>query len=434
MIASSRKGTQATHLQALWNNLLRAPWSSNFTLNINLPMNYWATSACGLGELHEPYNQLLQNLSVTGQSVAKEYYGANGFTSHHNTDIWAHANPVGERRNKGAAHDFWPLSAGWLVTHLFTQYEYTQDKDFLKEKAYPLMKKAAEFFLDVLVTDENGERIFAPSTSPENNFLIENDFYAVCKTSTMTTSIIKDLFEMLIKTCDILNIDADFSAKLMNEVSRLPKLKIGNDGRVLEWSEELPEWDRTHRHISHLYSLYPANEITPEKTIELAEAAKKSLNARTDEGTGWSRAWKICLWARLYDSERAYKLLKGQLNLISSSKTETEFTGGGTYANLLGAHPPFQIDGNFGVLAGMLEMIVQYKDNILSIFKALPNDWKTGELNGLCVKNGLKLNIKWNNFDINSLEIYSNEDKVIKLEIQNQISEIILKKGQNIIR
>ncbi len=433
MIASSRKGTQATNMQGIWNEELRAPWSSNYTININTEMNYWAIFACGLEELQEPMTNLIQAVSVTGRAVAKEYYDARGFVAHHNTDMWGHCNPVGMRRRNCAAHDFWPMASGWLVRHLFERYEYTCDEDFLREIAYPIMKEATKFYLDVLVEDQEGHLIFAPSTSPENNYYIGEHKIAVAKTATMTVAIMRDLFERVITSAEVLNIDHEFVNEVTSALAQFPEFQISSDGRLLEWNEEMVEWDKVHRHVSHLYPLYPGEMITAEKTPKLAQACKQSLEVRSDEGTGWSRAWKICLWARLLDGDRAYELLRGQLNLISSDNTETKYSGGGTYVNLFGAHPPFQIDGNFGVLAGMIEMLAQYKNQTLYLLNALPEVWKTGVVTGLVVKQGLSISMEWSEGKITSLKVMSPWKQKLRLVIAEVEKEIQLESGENVV-
>lgn len=410
-IAGSRENTQAMNLQGIWNNRTNPPWSSNYTVNINTEMNYFPTLMVDMPELHLPLVDLVKELSVTGEKTAKELYHARGFTAHHNVDIWRMTTPV----QGNSQWSFWPMSSGWFCRHLYEHYEYTLDVDFLRNTAYPIMKKAAEFYLDLLVPDKDGYLIIAPSTSPENSFKYGKEACSVSQTSTMSMSIIKELFIDCQKAADILN-DRNSVIDEINE--KLPKLlpfKIGSNGDLLEWYNE-EEWTEPHhRHISHLYALHPARLINHEDTPELIEACRKTLEYRGDNGTGWSLGWKINFWARMFDGNHALQLIDMQLRPVDNKYHINYKGGGGTYPNMFDAHPPFQIDGNFGAVSGISEMLMQSTADTIYLLPALPEKWKNGSIKGLRAKGNIKVDIEWKNSQLVDYKLYGNTDgKTIK--------------------
>ncbi len=427
-IACSREGSQPSNLQGIWNNLLCPPWHSNYTVNINTEMNYWPILMCGMPELNLPLVEMVKDISVSGQKTAKDYYNAPGFVCHHNVDLWRHTLPV-----KGnAVYAFWPMASGWLSRHLYEHYEYTLDKDFLNTTAYPVLKSAAEFYLAILVEDKDGYLIAAPSTSPENSFFYKAKICSVSQTTTMTMSIIKDLFQNCIKSADVLSKDKDFSDRLKETLEKMLPFKIGSKGQLLEWYEEVAEIEPHHRHVSHLYALHPSNLISVEKTPELANACKKTLKLRGDNGTGWSLGWKINFWARLRDGNHALLLLDKQLRFVKSSGFNYR-NGGGTYTNLFDAHPPFQIDGNFGAVSGIIEMLMQSVENNIYLLPALPDKWANGSIEGLTAKGNVKLSITWKNGALTKYEligagsynvIYNNVKTTHKLDGEKLVIEL----------
>ncbi len=408
LISSSQPGCQPATLQGIWNGKINPPWDCKYTLNINTEMNYWPAEVTNLSELHEPLFELIKDLSVTGQECASKIYHARGWVSHHNTDIWRITGPVDK-----AFYGLWPMSGAWLTQHLWYHYLYTGDTKFLKEY-YPVMKGAAEYFVDALqVEPEHQWLVVCPSISPENSY---QKGVSVTAGATMDNQLVFDLFSNIIQASKILDTDKAFADTLVYLRSQLAPMQIGKYSQLQEWMHDWDDPESKHRHVSHLYGLYPGNQISPFRTPELFEAARNSLIYRGDASTGWSMGWKVCLWARLLDGNHAYKLLTDQLNIVYEERGH-----GGTYPNMLDAHPPFQIDGNFGCTAGIAEMFVQSHDGFIHILPALPDIWPNGSVKGLMARGGFEIDVEWKEGKISQLTIKSKIGGNCRLMVHNKI-------------
>ena len=413
LISSSQPGGQPANLQGIWNPHMNPPWESKYTVNINCEMNYWPAEVCNLSELNEPLFGMIKDLSVTGQESAQKLYDARGWMLHHNTDIWR-VTGIFDR----ATYGLWQSGGGWLSQHLWQHYLYSGDKKFLKE-VYPILKGAALFYMDELIEEpRTGYMVIGPSNSPENKFM---DLCAVSAGTTMDNQIIFDVFNNLITASEILETEEIFIDTLKTKLSQLPPMQIGQYGQLQEW---LFDWDAPydhHRHVSHLYGVYPSNQISPYHTPTLFKAAKQSLLYRGDESTGWSMGWKVNLWARFLDGDHALKLITAQLSPAVVPDLEKE--QGGTYPNLLDAHPPFQIDGNFGCTAGIAEMLMQSHNGSVHILPALPSKWTKGEITGLKARGGFEVDISWNNGKVAQVKIHSKIGGNLRIRSADQLTD-----------
>lgn len=412
LISSSQPGGQPANLQGIWNGSNKPAWDSKYTININTEMNYWPAEKTNLPEMHQPLIQMIKDLSESGKATAKVMYNSRGWVAHHNTDIWRITGVV-DFANAG----MWPMGGAWLSQHLWEKYLYSGDKNYLKS-IYSVLQSATQYYEDFLIEEPTHKwLVVSPSMSPEN-IPQGHQGSALAAGNTMDNQLMFDLFTKTKKAAEILNIDPEKIPVWNTIISKLPPMKIGKYGQLQEWMEDMDNPEDHHRHVSHLYGLFPSNQISPFTTPELTGASKTVLVHRGDVSTGWSMGWKVNLWAKLLDGNHANKLIKDQLTLVEKDGWGCK---GGTYPNLFDAHPPFQIDGNFGCTSGITEMLLQTQNGFIDILPALPDEWKNGKISGLKTYGGFEVNIRWENNKAKDIVIKSRLGGNCRIRVPNEI-------------
>lgn len=436
MISASRPGCRAINLQGIWNDRIQPPWWSSYTLNINLEMNYWPAEVCNLAECHEPLFDFIQNLSIAGTNTAAVQYGMRGWVAHHQVDGRFQTTPVGVLNGRDYDHPirygFWNLGGAWLCQHLWQHYLYGGDAVFLRETAWPLMRGAAEFYLDWIVELPDGTFTTAPSTSPENSYLSpDGTRHALCIGATMDIALLREFFTTVADAAETLGVKDEIAERSKAVLPRLPGFGIAADGQLMEWSEDLPQAEHPHRHVSHLYGVFPGNQISPEATPELATAAANVLIERGDLGTGWSFAWKTALWARLGRPEMAYRNIGHLLNPVDWTVEFEAHLGGGLYPNLLTACPPLNIDANFGYTGAVAEMLVQSQTAEIVLLPALPATWENGEVRGLRCRGQVEIDLHWVDGEFEELHVRSETDQTRKFRYRDHVFSLQLIAGED---
>lgn len=432
LIASSRTPGVPANLQGLWNPHIRPPWSSNYTTNINLEENYWLAENTNLPEMHRSLLTFAGNIAQTGAITARSFYGARGWSMAHNSDIWAMTNPVGDFGHGDPVWANWAMGGTWVATHLWEHYQFSRDVAWLKTYAFPLMKGAAEFCLDMLVEGPDGHLVTSPSTSPENKFITPDGYRgATLYGAAADLGMIRELFSQVIAAAEILKTDEPLTSEVKTALARLRPYQVGRKGNLQEWYYDWADQEVRHRHQSHLFGLYPGSHITVKNTPELAQAARTTLEIKGDETTGWSKGWRINLWARLLDGNRAYKMYRELLKYVEPDAIRPKNQNhGGTYPNLMDAHPPFQIDGNFGGAAAVAEMLLQSGPEEINLLPALPDAWPSGTVSGLRARGGFELDLTWKNGQPEKVTVYGKPGGSTRLIYKDQVREIRVKKGE----